>query len=172
MSMDGVGMWHEVGFLADAFSCFKSHGVSVDLVSTSETNVTVSIETGDGMLATDTEQALVRDLEALCRVKIIRNCAAVSLVGRKIRTILPRIAPALEVFGEEKIHLVSQAANDLNFSFIIEQEQNCFRENRRSMFASHPGGCKKGIICWNWLINISMLLFTMLTVSGAQLTAY
>jgi len=123
VSMDGVGMWHEVGFLADAFSCFKRHGVSVDLVSTSETNVTVSIDTGDGMLAEDTEQALVTDLELLCRVKIIGNCAAVSLVGRKIRTILPRIAPALEVFEEEKIHLVSQAANDLNFSFVIEQEQ-------------------------------------------------
>ncbi|MFQ6005905.1 MAG: bifunctional aspartate kinase/diaminopimelate decarboxylase, partial [Woeseia sp.] len=123
VSMDGVGMWHEVGFLADAFSCFKSHGVSVDLVSTSETNVTVSIDTVDGMLAEDTEQALVTDLAPLCRVKVIRNCAAVSLVGRKIRTILPRIAPALEVFEEEKIHLVSQGANDLNFSFVIEQEQ-------------------------------------------------
>jgi diaminopimelate decarboxylase/aspartate kinase len=123
VSMDGVGMWHEVGFLADAFSCFKSHGVSVDLVSTSETNVTVSIDTVDGMLAEDTEQALVTDLAPLCLVKVIRNCAAVSLVGRKIRTILPRIAPALEAFEEEKIHLVSQAANDLNFSFVIEQDQ-------------------------------------------------
>jgi diaminopimelate decarboxylase/aspartate kinase len=123
VSMDGVGMWHEVGFLADAFACFKSHGVSVDLVSTSETNVTVSIDTVDGMLTEDTEQALVTDLTPLCRVKVIRNCAAVSLVGRKIRTILPRIAPALEVFEEERIHLVSQAANDLNFSFVIEQDQ-------------------------------------------------
>jgi diaminopimelate decarboxylase/aspartate kinase len=123
VSMDGVGMWHEVGFLADAFACFKSHGVSVDLVSTSETNVTVSIDTIDGMLTEDTEQALITDLAPLCRVKIIRNCAAVSLVGRKIRTILPRIAPALEAFEEEKIHLVSQAANDLNFSFVIDQDQ-------------------------------------------------
>jgi diaminopimelate decarboxylase/aspartate kinase len=123
VSMDGVGMWHEVGFLADAFACFKSHGVSVDLVSTSETNVTVSIDTIDGMLTEDTEHALVTDLAPLCRVRVIRNCAAVSLVGRKIRTILPRIAPALEVFEEEKIHLVSQAANDLNFSFVIEQDQ-------------------------------------------------
>jgi diaminopimelate decarboxylase/aspartate kinase len=123
VSMDGVGMWHDVGFLADAFACFKSHGVSVDLVSTSETNVTVSIDTVDGMLTEDTEQALVTDLTPLCRVKVIRNCAAVSLVGRKIRTILPRIAPALEVFEEERIHLVSQAANDLNFSFVIEQDQ-------------------------------------------------
>jgi len=123
VSMGGVGMWHEVGFLADVFSCFKRHGVSVDLVSTSETNVTVSIDTADGMLSEDTENALLTDLEAYCRVTVIRNCAAVSLVGRKIRTILPRIAPAFEVFGEERIHLVSQAANDLNFSFVIEQEQ-------------------------------------------------
>ncbi len=123
VSMGGVDMWHQVGFLADVFACFKSHGVSVDLVSTSETNVTVSIDTGDGMLSADTEQALITDLEPYCRVTIIRNCAAVSLVGRKIRTILPRIAPALEVFEEERIHLVSQAANDLNFSFVIEQEQ-------------------------------------------------
>lgn len=123
VSMDGVGMWHEVGFLADAFECFKRHGISVDLVSTSETNVTVSIDTVDDMLPVDTEQALLTDLAPLCRVKVIRNCAAVSMVGRKIRTILPRIAPALEVFEEEKIHLVSQAANDLNFSFVIEQDQ-------------------------------------------------
>ena len=123
VSMGGVGMWHEVGFLADVFACFKSHGVSVDLVSTSETNVTVSIDTVDEMLSEDTEKALITDLEPYCRVAIIRHCAAVSLVGRKIRTILPRIAPALEVFEEEKIHLVSQAANDLNFSFVIEQEQ-------------------------------------------------
>ncbi len=123
ISMGGVGMWHEVGFLADVFSCFKNRGVSVDLVSTSETNVTVSIDTADAMLSGDTEKALITDLEPYCRVTVIRNCAAVTLVGRKIRTILPRIAPALEVFEEERIHLVSQAANDLNFSFVIEQEQ-------------------------------------------------
>ncbi len=123
VSMAGVDMWQKVGFLADVFACFKNHGVSVDLVSTSETNVTVSIDTGDGMLSEYTEKALIADLEPYCRVTVIRNCAAVSLVGRKIRTILPRIAPALEVFEEERIHLVSQAANDLNFSFVIEQEQ-------------------------------------------------
>ncbi|MDH3429019.1 MAG: bifunctional aspartate kinase/diaminopimelate decarboxylase [Gammaproteobacteria bacterium] len=123
ISMDGVGMWHEVGFLARAFAVFSEHGVSVDLVSTSETNVTVSIDTADGMLPPDTERALLSDLEDLCRVRAIRDCSAVSLVGRKIRTILPRMAPALTVFEEEKIHLMSQAANDLNLSFVVDQGQ-------------------------------------------------
>ncbi len=123
VSMDGVGMWHEVGFLARAFAVFNEHNVSVDLVSTSETNVTVSIDTADGMLAVDIKRALLSDLEKLCRVRAIDDCSAISLVGRKIRTILPRLAPALEVFEEERIHLMSQAANDLNLSFVVDQGQ-------------------------------------------------
>lgn len=123
ISMDGVGMWHEVGFLARAFAVFNEHAVSVDLVSTSETNVTVSIDNADGALAADTRRALLADLEKLCRVRAIDDCSAVSLVGRKIRTILPRMAPALTVFEEERIHLMSQAANDLNMSFVVDQGQ-------------------------------------------------
>jgi len=123
VSMSTVGMWHEVGFLAKAFGAFSDNGVSVDLVSTSETNVTVSIDTSDGMLPDDVEASLVHDLEALCRVRVISNCSAVSLVGRKIRTIIPRLAPALEVFEEERIHLMSQAANDLNLTFVVDRQQ-------------------------------------------------
>lgn len=123
ISMEGSAMWHEVGFLAEAFSCFSKHGVSVDLVSTSQTNVTVSIETADEMLPHDVQNQLVADLSELCRVRVIERCAEVSLVGRGIRTILPRIAPTLRVFDDEKIHLVSQAANDLNFSFVIDESQ-------------------------------------------------
>ena len=123
VSMTTVGMWHEVGFLAKAFAAFADNGVSVDLISTSETNVTVSVDTSDGMLSDDVEEALVHDLEKLCRVSVISNCSAVSLVGRKIRTIIPRMAPALEVFEEERIHLMSQAANDLNLSFVVDKQQ-------------------------------------------------
>lgn len=121
ISMEGTAMWHEVGFLADAFAVFRAHGISLDLVSTSETNVTVSVDTTDDVLTADVRDALLQDLEKLCRVRIIPDCAVVSLVGRKIRTILPRLAPALSVFEEERIHLVSQAANDLNFTFVIDQ---------------------------------------------------
>ncbi len=123
ISMSTVGMWQEAGFLASAFAAFADHGVSVDLISTSETNVTVSIDTSDGMLPEDIESSLVNDLEKLCRVRVIPDCSAVSLVGRKIRTIIPRLAPALGVFEEERIHLMSQAANDLNLSFVVDRQQ-------------------------------------------------
>jgi diaminopimelate decarboxylase/aspartate kinase len=123
IALDGVGMWHEVGFLARMFSIFSEYGVSVDLISTSETNVTVSIDVDHELLGDVNQSGLIADLERLCSVRVIPDCSAVSLVGRKIRTILPRLAPALEVFEEEKIHLMSQAANDLNLSFVVDQGQ-------------------------------------------------
>ena len=123
ISMQSAAMWHEVGFLAEAFACFRDHGVSVDLISTSETNVTVTIDTADDLAPAEVLQALIADLSKLCRVRVVDSCAVVSLVGQRIRAILSRLAPALSVFEEEKIHLVSQAANDLNLSFVIDADQ-------------------------------------------------
>ncbi|HWW33396.1 MAG TPA: bifunctional aspartate kinase/diaminopimelate decarboxylase [Steroidobacteraceae bacterium] len=123
ISMESPGMWHEVGFLADAFLVFKQHGLSVDLVSTSETNVTVSLDPAANTLDNSQVAALVADLSHLCRVQVIGPCASVSLVGRNIRAILHQLGGAFEFFEEQKIHLVSQAANDLNFTFVVDEDQ-------------------------------------------------
>jgi diaminopimelate decarboxylase/aspartate kinase len=123
VALDSPGMWHQVGFLADAFQVFKAHGMSVDLVSTSETNVTVSLDPAANTLDSALLGALVSDLSRLCRVQVIGPCASVSLVGRNIRAILHQLGGAFEFFAEQKIYLVSQAANDLNFTFVVDENQ-------------------------------------------------
>jgi diaminopimelate decarboxylase/aspartate kinase len=123
VSMETLGMWQQVGFLADVFACFKAHGLSIDLVCTSETNVTVTLDAAANALAPDSFEPLLADLAKICTPRRIGPCASVSLVGRHIRTILHQLGPALEIFGESKIHLVSQAANDLNLTFIVDEDQ-------------------------------------------------
>jgi bifunctional diaminopimelate decarboxylase / aspartate kinase len=123
ISLESPGMWHQVGFLADAFQVFKRHGMSVDLVSTSETNVTVSLDPAANTLDNARVAELVADLSGLCRVQVIGPCASVSLVGRNIRAILHQLGGAFEFFEEQKIYLVSQAANDLNFTFVVDENQ-------------------------------------------------
>ena len=123
ISMESPGMWHQVGFLADAFQVFKEHGMSVDLVSTSETNVTVSLDPAANTLDNTLLSELVSSLSRLCRVQVIGPCASVSLVGRNIRAILHQLGGAFEFFEEQKIYLVSQAANDLNFTFVVDESQ-------------------------------------------------
>ncbi len=121
ISMEGIAMWQEAGFLGRVFAVFAEFDVSVDLVSTSESNVTVSLEAG-GEPSDETLRALQRKLEQYCRVNVLRDCAAISLVGRRIRAILHKIGPAFGVFEEERVYLLSQAANDLNFSFVVDEE--------------------------------------------------
>jgi diaminopimelate decarboxylase/aspartate kinase len=123
ISMETVGMWHEVGFLAKAFTTFGDAGLSIDLVSTSETNVTVSLDEEANVLEAETLDALVERLSLICRVTVIRSCAAVSLVGRRIRGLLHRLGPALQVFEQQRIHLLSQAASDLNLTVVVDEDQ-------------------------------------------------
>lgn len=123
VAMDSPGMWHQVGFLADAFQVFKDHGMSVDLVSSSETNVTVSLDPAANTLDSRLLEAFVEDLSRLCRVQVIGPCASVSLVGRNIRAILHQLGDAFALFAEQKIYLLSQAANDLNFTFVVDENQ-------------------------------------------------
>jgi diaminopimelate decarboxylase/aspartate kinase len=123
VSMDSPGMWHQVGFLADAFQIFKREGLSVDLVSTSETNVTVSLDPTANTLDAASLERLTSALGELCRVEILGPCASLSLLGHNIRGILHELGSAFELFQDHKIYLVTQAANDLNFTFVIDESQ-------------------------------------------------
>ena len=123
ISMESPGMWHQVGFLADAFAVFKQQGMSVDLVSTSETNVTVSLDPAANTLDPAALARLTAELSALCRVEVLGPCASLSLLGQNIRGILHELGAAFELFQDHKIYLVTQAANDLNFTFVIDESQ-------------------------------------------------
>ncbi len=130
ISMESMEMWHQVGFLADAFDSFRRHGLSVDLISTSESNVTVSIDPVASFADPTAVDALVNDLGRFCRVSVIRDCAAITLVGRRIRTILHELSPVMEAFEEHKVHLLTQAANDLNLTFVVDGD-HAFRLLKR-----------------------------------------
>jgi diaminopimelate decarboxylase/aspartate kinase len=123
ISMESPGMWHQVGFLADAFQIFKQQGLSVDLVSTSETNVTVSLDPAANTLDAAALARLSATLGELCRVEILGPCASVSLLGHNIRGILHELGSAFELFQDHKIYLVTQAANDINFTFVVDEAQ-------------------------------------------------
>lgn len=124
VSMETAMMWHQVGFLSKIFGCFEHQGISVDLIATSENNVTVSLDSNRYIYSTEQLEALKKELQQYCMVKMIAPCAAVSLVGRNIRSILHKIAHVLEVFKEKNVYLLSQATNDLNLTLVIDEAES------------------------------------------------
>ncbi|MEJ8567501.1 bifunctional aspartate kinase/diaminopimelate decarboxylase [Elongatibacter sediminis] len=121
--MQNPAMWRQVGFLADAFAVFKRHDFSVDLISTSESSVTVSL---DPESAVDPGGQRLRDfvseLEKICRVEVRADCVSISLVGNAIRTNLGRLSSALDVFHDRQVHMVTQSANDLNLTLVVDPD--------------------------------------------------
>ncbi len=121
VSMETIGMWQQVGFLADVFERFKRHGLSVDLIGSSEANVTVSLDPSDNLVSSNVLDALCADLAEVCRVKVIAPCSAVTLVGRGMRSLLHKLTDVWSEFGRERVHLVSQSSNDLNLTFVVDE---------------------------------------------------
>jgi bifunctional diaminopimelate decarboxylase / aspartate kinase len=121
IAMESIGMWQQVGFLADVFEHFKRHGLSIDLISSAETNVTVSLDPNENLVDTDVLSALCADLARVCRVKVIAPCAAITLVGRGMRAMLHRLSAVLAEFGPQRVHLISQSSNNLNLTFVVDE---------------------------------------------------
>ncbi|MBS0349793.1 MAG: bifunctional aspartate kinase/diaminopimelate decarboxylase [Proteobacteria bacterium] len=123
ISIETVRMLHQVGFLANIFNCFKQRGLSIDLISTSESSVTVSLDNvrtaGDAQLI----QLLLQDLSAFGNAQLTGPCASVSLIGHYIRSSLPKLGEVFELFAQHQIYMLSQAANDLNLTFVVDEDQ-------------------------------------------------
>lgn len=123
LHMESLKMWRRAGFLADIFNCFKQHRFSVDLISTSEASVSVSLD----KITSEREpelDALLAALQKFCTVTKIPHCATLSVIGRNIRSILHELSPLFALFERQTVHLVAQSANDLNLTFVVAQEQS------------------------------------------------
>ncbi len=123
LHMESLRMWRQAGFLADIFNCFKQHRFSVDLISTSEASVSVSLD----KIAVEREaelDALLTALQKFCTVTKIPHCATLSVIGRNIRSVLHELSPLFALFERQTVHLVAQSANDLNLTFVVAQEQS------------------------------------------------
>jgi bifunctional diaminopimelate decarboxylase / aspartate kinase len=123
ISLNSQAMWKQSGFLAKVFGCFAKHGISIDLVSTSETNISVTLDNLEGPFHDQSIESLMTELGPFGHVRKKDSCASISLVGSSIRKILHKLGDTFSVFEEAGMHMVTQAANDLNMSFVVNEDQ-------------------------------------------------
>lgn len=123
VSLESINMWHQAGFLGDMFNVFKDLGLSVDLISTSQTNVTLSLDQSDNILSKRILEHLSTKLAILGQVEIIKNCSAVTLVGYRIRALADKIASVVATFSDQRIYITTQSSNDLNQTFVVDEDQ-------------------------------------------------
>lgn len=104
------------GFLAKVFAIFEKHQVSVDLVSTSEVSISMTVDKKARL------DAIRKDLEDIATVKVYYNQALISLVGKNMMKSKGVAANAFEALSEFPIRMISQGSSDINLSVVVENE--------------------------------------------------
>ena len=106
------------GFLANVFSCFAKHSLSVDMIATSEVSVSLTLNSVDDLTA------LKNDLSRIASVDITTGKTIITIIGdiRRFPEILTRTFRVCELLGVH-VQMVSQGASKMNFSFIVEDRE-------------------------------------------------
>jgi aspartate kinase len=106
------------GFMAKVFNILAKYGIIIDLIATSEVNISMTVENTDNL------SKAKRELERLGNVSIRSNMAILSLVGRGQQHSVGLAGRMFSVLGKEgvNIEMISQGASEINISCVIEDE--------------------------------------------------
>jgi aspartate kinase len=104
------------GYLRAIFEVFDKHKCPVDMVSTSEVSVSLSVDSNDRL------PAIAADLSQLADVKYEGRKALVCMVGENIRGQNGIAARVFESIRHINLRMISQGASEINMSFMIEED--------------------------------------------------
>jgi aspartate kinase len=105
------------GFLKKIFEIFDHYKVPVDVVSTSEVSVSLTVD------ETSALWDIVTDLKKVGEVNVENSKAIVCCVGDNLRNIAGVPHMAFSALQDIKIQMISQGASAINITFVIDQER-------------------------------------------------
>ena len=103
------------GFLRTVFEVFANHDTPVDMVSTSEVSVSVTVDDSSRL------SEIRRDLERLAQVEIATDRALVCLVGENLKFTSGVAARIFRAVERINLLMISQGASRRNVSFVVEE---------------------------------------------------
>ncbi|KAF1331611.1 Aspartate kinase, partial [Globisporangium splendens] len=122
LSITAFDMCGTSGFLSKVFAPFEKFGISVDLIATSQFSVTVTLDHIPGGMDGAPFKLLLEELDANAKVQVFEECSVVSIVGRRLRKSLAELGRVFEVLEGYDVLLLSESAEDLNLSFVLQQK--------------------------------------------------
>jgi aspartate kinase len=103
------------GFMRRIFEVFDRYETSVDMVSTSEVSVSLTLDNTENL------EQIRGDLRQFSEVTVEENQAIVCLVGENIRHTPGIAGRAFQVLSNKNIRMISQGASLLNLGFVIAE---------------------------------------------------
>ena len=120
------------GFLAAVFAIFDKHHCAIDMVSTSEISVSVTVDSKEAL------PAISADLSKIADVKYEGNKALICLVGEDIRGNPGISGQVFSSISHVNVRMISQGASEINMSFMVNEEdvEEALRSLHKKFFAN------------------------------------
>jgi aspartate kinase len=103
------------GFVVRVFEVFERHRKPVDLIATSEVSVSLTVDSPEQL------SAVAHDLAGLGEVKVLRDMAIVSVVGRGFVSHPGLAGRIFQTLREINVVMISFGASDVNLSFVVAE---------------------------------------------------
>jgi aspartate kinase len=121
VTLNSLSMLHSHGFLAEVFNILAQHNVSVDLITTSEVSIALTLDTTGSTSNSDSPltTSLLTELSSLCRVEVEENLALIAIIGNKLSQ---ACGVGKEVFGvldPFNIRMICYGASSYNLCFLV-----------------------------------------------------
>lgn len=124
LTVHSLDMLHRFGFLARLFSLLADHKISVDLVTTSEVSVALTL---DSDMNTPGKKKLTKEvldeLRSFCEVEIERDLALIALIGNKLDTTAGLSGPVFGALREINVRLICHGASTHNLCFLVSEKE-------------------------------------------------
>ncbi len=113
------------GFLRQVFTVLDEHGISVDLITTSEVAVALTF---DKPLHTSVNQEkneqAINQLKTIAHVDIDKQLDLITVVGNQLQSRSGVTANIFAVLSDYRIRMVCYGANPHNLSFLVDQKHS------------------------------------------------
>jgi aspartate kinase len=116
------------GYLSEVFAIFDKYQCPVDMVSTSEVSISLTVDSNEKLSAISAELGLLAD------VKYEGKKALICLVGDDIRGQQGIAARVFSAIKHVNVRMISQGASEINMSFMIDEDD--VEEAVRSLHAA------------------------------------
>lgn len=109
------------GFLANVFSVFAKYNHSIDLVSTSEISIAVTIDGGTSTSgAHDLDPNMLKELEQFCHVKVEQGLPLIAIIGNNMSENNGVITKAFDCIQQFSVRMICYGASRHNLCFLLK----------------------------------------------------
>lgn len=104
------------GFMSAVFQVFDRHRTVIDVISTSEVSVALTLDNASGI------DKVVEDLSRLGEVEVEHGYAVICVVGEGLRASTGLASKIFSTIEDVNVALVSHGASAVNLTFVIKEE--------------------------------------------------